>query len=296
MKWALRSALIGLVMATCWPAGSGQVRGGQIEPATDAPKPHSPEESLKLFRLPKGFRIELVASEPILADPIAMAFDARGRIFVCEMHGYNLEGHLDVTELNKTGVLDTQVRRINAPEEILKQAEKGQYSTVKLLEDTDGDGRVDTAMVWADRLPLAYGLVPARGGVIVLCAPDIVFLADRDGDGKAEVRQKLFSGFGCRVTNIWSRINNPRWSVDNWIYGVNGSGSGGTIHGPALRGEVKIGSVCFRFKPDGSAFEPCSGSTSGFGQAMTDWGDRFICTNQQHALHVAPLPYRCQTL
>ena len=263
---------------------------GQIQLAIDAPKPLPPEESAKHFRLPAGFHIELVAAEPHVADPVAMAFDAKGRIFVCEIHGYNLEGYLDVLELNKTGELDKAVRRIPANQEAIKNAEQEQYGTVKLLEDSDRDGRIDRSTVWADRLPPCYGVVPARDGVVVLCAPDIVYLADCDGDGQAETRETLFTGFGAY--DMWSRINNPRWGVDNWIYGVGAIQSGGTIRGPHLPGEVKVGAVCFRFKPDGSRLEPCSGNTSGFGQALNDWGDRFLVTNQQHALYVAPLPYR----
>jgi len=282
--------LLGALAATWWPACAGRSCGGEIPRAADAPRHHRPEESLKYFQLPKGFRLEIVASEPHVADPVAMAFDAKGRIFVCEIHGYNLEGHLDVTELNKTGVLDKAVRRIPANPEARRLAEENQYGTVKLLEDTDGDGRVDACTVWADRLLSCYGVVPARAGVIVLCAPDIIYLADHDGDGKAEIRETLFTGFG--VYDMWSRINNPRWGLDNWIYAAGGIQSGGTIRGANLPGEVKIGATCFRFKPDGSAFEPCSGGTSGFGLAISDWGDRFLVTNQQHALYVAPLPHR----
>jgi putative membrane-bound dehydrogenase-like protein len=261
----------------------------EIELATDAPGPLTPEESRRQFQLPSGFRIELVAAEPHVADPVAMAFDARGRIFVAEIHGYNLEGYLDVRELNETGVLDTAVRRIPANPEAVRRAEQEQYGTVKLLEDTDGDGRVDRSHVWADRLPACYGVVPAREGVIALCPPDILFLADRDGDGRAEVQETLFTGFG--LYDMWSRINNPRWGVDNWIYAANGINSGGTIRGPHLAAEVKIPATCFRFKPDGSALEPVSGSSSGFGLALDDWGDRFLVSNQQHALLVAPLAY-----
>ncbi len=264
--------------------------GAEIQPAADAPQPHSPEESRRLFRVPPGFRVELVASEPHLADPVAIDFDAQGRIFVCEIHGYNLEGHLDVIELNKTGLLDKAIRRIAANAEAIRRAEENQYGTVKLLEDTDGDGVMDRSTVWADRLPPCYGVVAARDGVIVLCAPDIVYLADRDGDGKAEVRKTLFTGFGAG--ELWTRISNPRWGHDNWIYAVPGGGSGGTIRGPALAEEVRIGAVCFRFKPDGSALQPCSGTAYGFGQAIDDFGDRFLCTNQQHALYAVPLPHR----
>ncbi len=277
------------LLTTLGPCLVGSGAAAEIQLATDAPGPLAPEESQKRFQLAPGFRIELVAAEPHVADPVAMDFDARGQIFVCEIHGYNLEGYLVVQELNKTGVLDTAVRRIPANPDAIKRAEQEQYGTVKLLEDTDGDGRVDRSHVWADRLPACYGVVAARGGVIALCAPDIIFLADRDGDGRAEVRQTLFSGFG--LYDMWSRISNPRRGVDNWIYAANGINSGGTIRGPHLPGEVKIPATSFRFKADGSALEPTSGSASGFGLAIDDWGDRFLVTNQQHALLVAPLAY-----
>jgi putative membrane-bound dehydrogenase-like protein len=260
-----------------------------IPAATDAPKPLAPEESRKRFHLRDGFGIELVAAEPHLAEPTGMCFDARGRIFVCELHGYNLDGYFDIVELNKSGVLDKKVRRIPASKEAERRAAQETYGTVKLLEDTDGDGRIDRMSVFADRLPPCYGVIAARDGVIALCAPDIFFLADRDGDGMAEVREKLFTGFG--VGELWTRISNPRWGVDNWIYAASGQGSSGTIRGPHLKGEVRLGNTCFRFKPDGTRLESVSGGTSGYGLAFDDWDDRFLCTNQQHALFVAPLPY-----
>jgi len=261
---------------------------GKIPLATDAPKPLLPEESQKRFQLPSGFRIELVAAEPQLAEPTGICFDAAGRIFVCELHGYNLDGYYDIVELNKTGVLDTAVRRIPATKEAEARAQKETYGTVRLLE-TDRAGRVVRSTFFADRLPPCYGVLAARDGVIVLCAPDIIYLADTKGTGKADVRETLFTGFG--VGEIWSRISNPRWGLDNWIYAAAGMASGGTIRGPHLKGEVKFGNTCFRFKPDGSRIEPVSGGTSGFGLAFDDSGDRFLCTNQQHALYVAPLPY-----
>jgi putative membrane-bound dehydrogenase-like protein len=263
--------------------------GGKVPQASDVPKPLSPQESRKRFRLPDGFHIESVAAEPHLIEPTGICFDARGRIFVCELHGYNLDGYYDILELNRTGVLDRSVRRIPASHKAQQRAAKETYGTVRLLE-RDRTGRVVRSTVFADRLPPCYGVVPARDGVIVLCAPDILYLADRDGDGKACVCEKLFTGFG--VGEIWTRISNPRWGPDNWIYAACGQSSGGTIRGPRLKTPVKLGTTCFRFKPDGSRLEPVSGGTSGFGLALDDWGDRFLCTNQQHALYVAPLPYR----
>ncbi len=260
-----------------------------IERRADAPKPLPADESVKRFRLPKDLRIELVASEPLVADPSAIAWDERGRLFVCELHGYNLEGHLDVQELNKTGVLDRVVRRIPAGPQAKKAAEEETYGTVKQLIDTDGDGRMDRADVWADRLPPCLGLVAARGGVIVVCRPDIIYLADRDGDGKAEVREKLFTGFG--ITTLERSINNPRWGLDNWIY-VAGGNAGGTITGPHLKMPVQIGTTDFRFRADGSAIEPVTGRNQTFGLTMNDWGDRFLITTRSPALYAVPLPHR----
>jgi putative membrane-bound dehydrogenase-like protein len=286
MKLAAALALSAIGTALLFTA---EVSGEKVPQAADAPKPLTPEESRKRFRLPQGFRIESVAAEPQVTEPTGLCFDARGRIFVCELHGYNLDGYFDILELNKTGVLDQTVRRSPATKEAERRAEKETYGTVRLLE-TDAAGRVVRSTVFADRLPPCYGVVPARDGAIVLCAPDIIFLADLDGDGKAEVRETLFTGFG--VGEIWTRISNPRWGPDNWIYAAAGQSSAGTIRGPHLKNEVKLGSNCFRFKPDGSRLEPVSGGTSGFGLSLDDWGDRFLCTNQQHALYVAPMPYK----
>ncbi|MDP7305890.1 MAG: hypothetical protein QGG09_22450, partial [Pirellulaceae bacterium] len=108
----------------CWMTCNMTIDADEIRRRADAPRALSPEQSIKHFRLPKELRIELVASEPLVADPSAVAFDQRGRLFVCEMHGYNLEGHLDVQQLNKTGVLDKVVRRIPAGPEAKKAAEE----------------------------------------------------------------------------------------------------------------------------------------------------------------------------
>jgi putative membrane-bound dehydrogenase-like protein len=257
----------------------------EVRPAADRPQPKSPQESATCIRLPPGFKLELVAAEPLVREPTAMCFDEVGRLFACEIHGYNLDGYLDIVELNKTGRLDREVRRVrHATPESQAEAAKETYGTVRMLRDGDGDGRMDASVVWADRLPPCYGVIAARGGVIAVCAPDIVFLADRDGDGSAEVRQTLFTGFSREF--IERGINNPRWGVDNWIY-VAAGGGGGRITGPNLQAPVSIGHTDFRFKPDGTAIEPVTGTESMFGLTMTDFGDRFHTILQQ----VVPLPY-----
>src|SRR5881394_2374931 len=121
----------------------------QIPKPTDAPKPMTPEQSAEAFKLPDGFRMEVVASEPLIASPSAVCWDERGRMLVSELHGYNLAGQLDIEELNKTGTLDTQVRRVQADEKFKLAARVGTFGVVKLLHDTDGDGRMDIADVFA---------------------------------------------------------------------------------------------------------------------------------------------------
>lgn len=263
----------------------------QIPKPDDAPLPRSPEESAASFQLPAGFRMEVVASEPLIASPSGIAWDEQGRMFISELHGYNLEGQLDIEELNKSGELDTQVRRVQASEEHKKAAEKGSYGVIKLLTDTNGDGRMDNAQVWADDLPPAYGLVSARKGVIVACAPDIIYLADLDGDGTAEIRETLFTGF---ATGMLERgINAPQWGDDGWIYFGRGW-PGGTITGPYLDGSIELPDTDFRIRADGSAIEPVTGGTHTFGFTMTQGGDRFVIGTTRPGIFVAPLPYRYQ--
>src|SRR5690349_14624934 len=85
---------------------------GQIPAPDDAPKPLTPDQSAAAYKLPSGFRLEVVASEPLIGSPSGVCWDERGRMFVSELHGYNLAGQLDIEELNKTGKLDTQMRRV----------------------------------------------------------------------------------------------------------------------------------------------------------------------------------------
>src|SRR5262245_53061835 len=142
----LRQFLWTTVLAFLWAVSALGLRpvpaAEQIPAATDAPKPLKPEESRNRFRLAEGFRIELVAAEPQLAEPTGMCFDARGRIYVCELHGYNRDGYYDIVELNKTGVLDKTVRRIPATKEAQERAAKETYGAIRALEGTDGDGRM----------------------------------------------------------------------------------------------------------------------------------------------------------
>ena len=283
LRAAMTAALLTLVSVDSFHAAIAE-----IPVPTDAPKPLAPEESVKRFQVPSGFRLELIAAEPLVREPTGMCWDARGRLFVCELHGYNMDGQLDIEELNKTGELDRSVRRVRASEEIMQAAKQHTYGTVKLLSDTDGDGRMDHAEVFADKLPPCYGICPARDGVITVGSPDITFLADRDGDGLAEVREVLFTGF--EVGPIERGINSPQWGLDDWIYVGCGHGSA-VITGPHLAQPVKLPRTDFRIKVDGSAIEPILGGTYTVGFAFTERGDRFTIWTYSSGIFIPPIPW-----
>lgn len=271
-------------------AVAGSHGRGDIPRPDDAPQPLAPAASRQTFRLPDGLTVELVAAEPLINEPSGVCWDARGRLFVSELHGYNLEGQFDIEELNKTGRLDTQVRRISAGPEARQKAAAATHGTVKLLADTDGDGRMDKATVFADRLPGCYGICPARDGIIAVAAPQIVFLADRDGDGVAEVREVLYEGL---PSGVFERgVSQPQWGHDDWIYaGASGAG-GGRITGPRLAAPVDLPRCDFRFKADGSAIEPLVGFTQTFGLTFTDRGERLVINTTTPAILTAPIPWQ----
>ncbi|WP_395740067.1 PVC-type heme-binding CxxCH protein [Prosthecobacter sp.] len=261
-----------------------------IPKPADAPQPLSPQESARAFVVPEGMQIRLLAAEPVVREPSGICWDERGRVFVCELHGYNVEGQIDIDELNKSGKLDTTVRRIAASESARSRAEAETYGTVKLLRDTDGDGVMDKAIVWADRLPPCYGLTAANGGLVVACAPHIVFLKDSDGDDLPDVNERLFTGFG---TGMLERgINAPTHGPDGWIYFGRGWQGSGAITGPHLQKPVTLPGTDFRIRADGSAIEPVGGSTRTIGTTFTAGGDRFVTTTTTPGLFVTPVEWR----
>ena len=220
-----------------------------------------PDESLKTFETVDGFHMELVGAEPLVQSPVAAAFDADGNLYVAEMRDYPYKP--------KPG---------HAP-----------LGTVRLLRDTDGDGRFDQSQVFADGLLWAAGIAPWKGGVFVTAPPDIWYLKDTDGDGKADVRNKVYSGFGTQ--NQQAMVNNLTWGLDHKIYGA-AAGNGGIIR-PAndLRGSgVSVDRTDFRFDPVTGGFEPISGSNQ-FGNTFDDWGNRFTC-DESHPLSQPVLPRR----
>ncbi len=148
--------------------------------------PKSPEESLKAIKLKTGFHAEIVAAEPLIRSPMAMDFDEFGRAFVVELPEYN---------------------QYASP----KSHGRGD---VKMLEDLDGDGRFDKATVYVGDLDYPTAVACWDGGILVGVAPDILFCKDTDGDGKADVRRKLFTGFGQDKAGE-GMLNSFRWRIDN---------------------------------------------------------------------------------
>jgi putative membrane-bound dehydrogenase-like protein len=203
----------------------------------------SPEEERASFRLDDtSLIVELVAAEPDVISPVAITWDANGRMFAAEM--------IDYPAGPTTG-------------------------RVRLLEDGDGDGRYEKAMVFADTLPFPNGVLAWNGGVLVTAAPDILFLKDTDGDGRADERRVVLTGFA--EGNQQLRVNGLLWGLDGWVYGANGR-SDGEIHRPGDAKKISLRGHDFRFRPETGQFEAVAGRSQ-FGLARDDWGNRFLSWN-----------------
>jgi putative membrane-bound dehydrogenase-like protein len=225
------------------------------------PSPLSPQEALKHFRLDAGLRIELVACEPQIESPVAMAFDEDGRLWVVEMRDYP-----------------------NGP-----PPGKPPEGRIKVLEDKDGDGRYETSRAFADHLLFANGLMPWKGGLLVTAAPHIALLSDTDGDGKADRREVLYEGFATQNPQL--RVSHPNLGLDNWVYVANGL-RGGKVKrsGRPDATPVSLSGMDFRFDLVHDRYEAVSGLGQ-YGNTFDDWGRRFVCDNRHHLRHVV-LPSR----
>lgn len=209
--------------------------------------PLPPDEERKTFVLPEGFEIQLVASDPDIAKPMNMAFDRRGRLWVTSSHEYPLP----------------------AP------ADRKAQDTIKILEDTNGDGRADVIKTFADDLNIPMGLYPYKDGVVCFTIPDIWFLRDTDGDDKVDKREKLYGPFDT-TRDTHGMCNAFTRGLDGWLYACHGFNNQSKVAGADGHEVVMHSGNTFRMKLDGSRIEHFThGQVNPFGMAFDRHGDLF---------------------
>jgi len=197
--------------------------------------------------------MELVAAEPMVFDPIAMAFDESGRLYVVEMRGYS-------------------------------ERRQDMIGAIRLLEDTNGDGVFDESHVFADGLAWPTAVACFDGGVFVGVPPDIFYMKDTDGDHRADVKELIFSGFG--LANVQGLLNSFNWNLDNQIQGAT-SGSGALVTSAAypLEAPLTLHGRDFTIDPKTRRIAAASGGAQ-HGLTFDDWGHEFICHNSDHIIQV----------
>ncbi|MHB1305777.1 MAG: PVC-type heme-binding CxxCH protein [Limisphaerales bacterium] len=222
--------------------------------AFEMPPPQTPEEALASFRVRPGFRVELVAAEPEVMDPIHFDWGADGRLWVVEMGDYPLG-------------LDG----------------RGQPGgVVSVLDDLDGDGRYERSVRFLEGVSFPSSVMPWRKGALIAAAPDLFYAEDTDGDGRADLRKVLFTGF--TPGNQQHRFNGFEWGLDGWIHAANGD-SGGSVKSMLTGEVVSISGRDFRFRPETGELETVSAQTQ-FGRRRDDWGNWFGNNNSIWLWHV----------
>lgn len=237
----------------------------QRNPAPKVQEALTPEQSMSLSQVPVGFSLELFAAEPDVVNPIFMNWDEKGRLWVIETVDY--------------------------PNEV-SDDEQGD-DRIKILEDTDGDGKADKFTLFADGLNIPTSFTFTNGGIIVSMAPSFLFLKDTDGDDKADIRQPLLKGWGKFDTH--AQASNLRYGLDNRIWGVVGySGFKGKVDKDSLA----FSNGVFRLMPDGSNLEHISTTSNNtWGLGFSEEFDIFISTaNNTHSGFLGiPNRYRGQS-
>lgn len=235
----------------------------QEEPQADPKElpripPTEPADALGTFEVRPGFRLELAAHEPLVNDPIDIEFDEKGRLFVVEMRGYS-------------------ERRDDA------------LCRIRLLFDDDDDGTFDRSTVYADGLKWATAVTCWDGGVFVAATPDIHYFKDTDGDGVADEKKVVFTGFGegAARLNVQALVNSLQWGPDNRIWGAT-AGNGGIIRRPDQPASeaIPVRGTDFSFDPRTLDLRPENGTIQ-YGMSFDSQGRRYVCGNSTHIVWVA---------
>ena len=249
--WSCSCVVVG-VSAQAQPSVKG---GGTADLETELRLvlPRKPAAARKAIAPSAGFEVQLVASEPEVRDPVAAAFDENGRLFVVEFPEYNHQ---------------------HAGWKVVRRG------AVRMLEDVDGDGSYERSSVYVDGLASPTSVACYAGGVIVCAAPDILYFKDTDGDGRADSRRILFTGFGISENRGGGgRLNSIRWGIDHRFH-VCTSFSGGAVRRPDTPTDraLDVRNRGFAFDPKTLEMEATSGAGQ-HGLAFDDWGRMFTCRN-----------------
>ncbi len=198
-KLRLITLIVAAAAATIYGQSSpvGRPWPPDVQKVSDDSPALSPEEALKTFYMPPGYRLELVASEPLIQDPIVMDWDLQGRIWVVEMPGF--------------------VPDLQSPEPFMEPVGK-----VVVLEDTNHDGKMDTRTVFADNLVLARSLKVLDAGVLVAEPPNVWLMKDTNGDLKMDKKELVTDQYGRREARVEQNANSFFWGLDNWMHTANG--------------------------------------------------------------------------
>ena len=240
----------------------------------DLPPAKSPQESLRAIRTKADMVVELVASEPLIESPVAIDWDAQGRLWVCEMYDYPSGLKPPVDPARKYG-------------EPIKEPAGGFMpgGRIKILTDRDGDGHYDKATLFVDGIPFPTGVMPWRKGALICAAPDLLYAEDTDGDGRADIVRTNVTGFARH--NFQARLNGFTWGLDGWLHGSSGL-FGGKVRSLQTGQEIDLSGRDFRYRPETGEIEAVSG-ISQYGRVRDDFDNWFGNDNSTWLWHY-PLP------
>jgi len=224
------------------------------------PTPKTPEAATKSIHVLPGFTVELMAAEPLVLDPISFEFGPDGKLWVVEMGDYPL------------GAKEKPAEPVPGKKSRTPLEQGG--GQIRCLVDSDGDGTYDKGTVFLE-VPYPTGVLPWKKGVLVVAAPNVIYAEDKDGDGHADTREVLYTGFS--EGNQQHRANGLVRGLDNWIYIANGD-SGGMIESKMTGKKVAINGRDLRIHPASGDLEAVAGQTQ-FGRSRDDWGNWFGCNN-----------------